>query len=313
MSDLYQGFTAPAIGKLLVKNLGLPDPTPLRAVRRRAPRSSTAPSPSAARGRLAESLPGLLDLLGIAVDDRTRRRRRRTRAWSSTPPASPTPTSWRAPRLLHPAAAQPRAAARASSCSAPRRSRPTGGERVAQRALEGFTRSLGKEIGRGGTVQLVYVAERREAAVASHAGLPALPEVGVRLRPGRPGRHPRPADAGRGRRLDCARSPARSRWSPAPAAASASRSPACSTATARPSSARRPAGRQRAAGADERAGRRPPDPRHHRQGRAAADRPPPEGEARRRRRRRPQRRHHQRQEARQHGRGPLGRGDRAST
>ena len=34
-----------------------------------------------------------------------------------------------------------------------------GPERVAQRALEGFTRSLGKEVGRGGTVQLVYVAE----------------------------------------------------------------------------------------------------------------------------------------------------------
>ena len=43
----------------------------------------------------------------------------------------------------------------------------TGSERIAQRALEGFTRSLGKEIGRGGTVQLVYVAPGAEAAVAS--------------------------------------------------------------------------------------------------------------------------------------------------
>ncbi len=42
-----------------------------------------------------------------------------------------------------------------------------GGERVAQRALEGFTRSLGKEIGRGGTVQLVYVADGSEGSVAS--------------------------------------------------------------------------------------------------------------------------------------------------
>ncbi len=42
-----------------------------------------------------------------------------------------------------------------------------GGERVAQRALEGFTRSLGKEIGRGGTVQLVYVAEGAEGAVTA--------------------------------------------------------------------------------------------------------------------------------------------------
>ena len=42
-----------------------------------------------------------------------------------------------------------------------------GSERVAQRALEGFTRSLGKEVGRGGTVQLVYVADGAEAATAS--------------------------------------------------------------------------------------------------------------------------------------------------
>ena len=35
-------------------------------------------------------------------------------------------------------------------------------ERVAQRALEGFTRSLGKEIGKGSTVNLVYVAPGAE-------------------------------------------------------------------------------------------------------------------------------------------------------
>jgi 3-oxoacyl-[acyl-carrier protein] reductase len=38
---------------------------------------------------------------------------------------------------------------------------------TAQRALEGFTRSLGKEVGRGVAVQLVYVDEGAEAEVAS--------------------------------------------------------------------------------------------------------------------------------------------------
>jgi 3-oxoacyl-[acyl-carrier protein] reductase len=38
---------------------------------------------------------------------------------------------------------------------------------TAQRALEGFTRSLGKEIGRGIAVQLVYVAEGGEEEIAS--------------------------------------------------------------------------------------------------------------------------------------------------
>jgi 3-oxoacyl-[acyl-carrier protein] reductase len=41
------------------------------------------------------------------------------------------------------------------------------GERVAQRALEGFTRSVGKEIKRGSTAQLVYVARGGEHAVES--------------------------------------------------------------------------------------------------------------------------------------------------
>ncbi len=38
---------------------------------------------------------------------------------------------------------------------------------MTQRALEGFTRSLGKEIGRGGTSQLVYVSEGAEEATDS--------------------------------------------------------------------------------------------------------------------------------------------------
>ena len=114
-----------------------------------------------------------------------------------------------------------------------------GPERVAQRALEGFTRSLGKEVGRGGTVQLVYVAERCGGRAAVDPGLPAVAQVGVRLRPGGPHRHhPRPHGTTAARwPTGCGRSRARSPWSPAPAAASASRSPACCTATAPPSSA----------------------------------------------------------------------------
>jgi 3-oxoacyl-[acyl-carrier protein] reductase len=50
------------------------------------------------------------------------------------------------------------------------------GERIAQRALEGFTRSLGKEVGRGGTVQLVYVAEGAEGAITSTLGFLLSPK-----------------------------------------------------------------------------------------------------------------------------------------
>jgi 3-oxoacyl-[acyl-carrier protein] reductase len=48
------------------------------------------------------------------------------------------------------------------------------GERIAQRALEGFTRSLGKEVRRGATVNLVYTA------------VPAVGKVRLCRRPGIP-------------------------------------------------------------------------------------------------------------------------------
>jgi 3-oxoacyl-[acyl-carrier protein] reductase len=117
-------------------------------------------------GRLAESLPGLLDLLGIAT--------------TSAPDAAQTYAGlvfdatgltdagqlgalrdFFTP-LLRSLGTCPRVVVLGTP---PEQTK--GSERVAQRALEGFTRSLGKEIGRGGTVQLVYVAEKAEAAVAS--------------------------------------------------------------------------------------------------------------------------------------------------
>src|SRR5690606_21892598 len=42
--------------------------------------------------------------------------------------------------------------------------------RIGQRALEGFTRSLGKEVGNGSTVNLVYVSKGAEATLASTLG-----------------------------------------------------------------------------------------------------------------------------------------------
>ena len=57
-----------------------------------------------------------------------------------------------------------------------------------RRALEGFTRSLGKEIGRGATVNLVHVERGRGGRDRADAALPALAALGVRVRPGRPRR-----------------------------------------------------------------------------------------------------------------------------
>jgi 3-oxoacyl-[acyl-carrier protein] reductase len=193
MSDKYQGFVRSPIGKLLVHTLGLPNPVQLERYVEGAPLVDGTIA-LGGRGRLAESLNGLLDRLGIS---------------STWPPAEgedgagggvgggagggagsgatykglvfdatglTSSTDLVALRdfftpLLRSLDSCPRVVVLGTPPE-----RVTGGERVAQRALEGFTRSLGKELGRGGTVQLVYVAEGAEAAVTSTLGFLLSPK-----------------------------------------------------------------------------------------------------------------------------------------
>lgn len=165
MSDKYQSFTASPIGKLLVKNLGLPSPMKLDRYVAGAPLVDGTVVVGG-RGRLAESLTGLLDLVGIsAVETATDGASYKGLVFDATGLTDAgqlvalrdffTPllrSLDRCPRIV--------------VIGTPPE-QVTGSERVAQRALEGFTRSLGKELGRGGTVQLVYVAEGAESAVTS--------------------------------------------------------------------------------------------------------------------------------------------------
>ncbi|MCW2852595.1 MAG: fabG 10 [Nocardioides sp.] len=165
MSDRYQGFTQSPLGRLLVKNLGLPAPTPLERYTEGAPLVDGTVL-LGGRGRLAESLPGLLDTLGIAsteaVEDGARFKGLVFDATGLT-----STTDLHALReFFTPVLRSLESCPRVVVIGTPPES-VSGAERVAQRALEGFTRSLGKEIGRGGTVQLVYVADGAEGAVTS--------------------------------------------------------------------------------------------------------------------------------------------------
>ena len=116
----------------------------------------------------------------------------------------------------------------------PRRRQPSGTARVAQRALEGFTRSLGKEVGRGPTVQLVYVAPGAEDAPDLHARVLCPPSL--RMSRAKWCASARPAQPTWTATRTAARRQGRARHRREPAA-SARRSPACSRATARRSSA----------------------------------------------------------------------------
>lgn len=165
MSDKYQSFTQSPLGKLLVKNLGLPAPTRLERYTAGAPLVDGTVVVGG-RGRLAESLPGLLDTVGIAstqvTEDEQLCKGLVFDATGLTSADQLVALQQFFTPLMRSLASCPRVVVLGTPPE-----QVEGAERVAQRALEGFTRSLGKEIGKGGTVQLVYVADGAEAAVTS--------------------------------------------------------------------------------------------------------------------------------------------------
>ncbi|MBA2952502.1 3-oxoacyl-ACP reductase [Nocardioides sp. MAH-18] len=165
MTDLYQGFTQSALGKQVTKLLGLPQPARLDRYAEGGPLVEGTVAVGG-RGRLAAELPGILDALGIAsTTDTTGDDRFKALVLDATGLTTATELvelrDFFTP-LLRRLDRCPRVVVLGTPPE-----QTTGAERVAQRALEGFTRSLGKEIGRGGTVQLVYVADGAEGAVHS--------------------------------------------------------------------------------------------------------------------------------------------------
>jgi 3-oxoacyl-[acyl-carrier protein] reductase len=174
MSDRYQDFVSSPVGKLLVKNLGLPSPVRLQRYVAGAPLVDGTVAVGGS-GRLVEQLPGILQTRDIAstaaVDPGERYQGLVFDATGLTDP-----TQLVALRdFFGPLMRSLRTCARLVVIGTPPE-QVEGAERIAQRALEGFTRSLGKEVGRGGTVQLVYVAEGAEGGVASTLGFLLSPK-----------------------------------------------------------------------------------------------------------------------------------------
>ena len=162
MGDRYASFANSAAGRVLVERLGLPDPPRLR--RDRQPRGPVLLG-AAPDGRLAEPVREILEPAGVRV------------LGDAAPPhaglifdASGIAGSDGLGALhdfFHPHARSLERCGRVivlgtapEDCATPRAA-------TAQRALEGLTRSIGKEFGRGITAQLVYVTPGGEEAVAS--------------------------------------------------------------------------------------------------------------------------------------------------
>jgi len=174
MTDRYQDFVSSSLGQLLVKTLGLPNPVRLDRYVGGSPLVDGTVVVGGA-GRLVEHLPGILDGLGIettAVPDAGSRYR--GLVFDATGLTDPTQLAGLRD-FFTPLMRSLETCARLVVIGTPPES-VKGAERIAQRALEGFTRSLGKEVGRGGTSQLVYVADGAEGGVGSTLGFLLSPK-----------------------------------------------------------------------------------------------------------------------------------------
>ena len=172
MSDRYSTLIRTPVGQLLAKNLGLPNPVPLERWTEGAPLVDGTVVLGGA-GRLEKSLVAALDDLGVAhltgacpVAEGEQKYKGLVFDATGITASDQLVTLQ---EFFTPVMRSLGTCPRVVVIGTPPET-VHGAERVAQRALEGFTRSLGKEIGRGGTVQLVYVApdsHDHPAAIAS--------------------------------------------------------------------------------------------------------------------------------------------------
>ena len=166
MSDRYQSFTSTPIGKLLVKNLGLPNPVALDRWTEGAP-VVDGTVVVGGNGRLDAALTTALDNLGVAfVREATEGEKYKALVFDATGIAD-TAGLVALQEFFTPLMRSLKNCARVVVLGTNPAQTDSAAARVAQRALEGFTRSLGKEIGKGSTVNLVYVAPKAEDTIES--------------------------------------------------------------------------------------------------------------------------------------------------
>jgi 3-oxoacyl-[acyl-carrier protein] reductase len=167
-TDTYQRLTNSQPGKLLAGRLGLPKSTPLRRYEPGQP-LLTGPAllGSAPGGRLEATVSQVLRAGGAEIatfaDDETR-----YGALVFDASGVEDSTQLRAVYdFLHPVIRRVRANGRVLVLGTPPEAAGSPRAATAQRALEGFVRSVGKEVGGGATAQLLYVAPGAEANAES--------------------------------------------------------------------------------------------------------------------------------------------------
>jgi 3-oxoacyl-[acyl-carrier protein] reductase len=166
MSTRYQSLISTPVGQMLAKNLGLPNPAKLERYEAGQP-LVTGTVAVGGEGRLASTVVSMLDDLGVSnVTTAEADQRYKGLVFDATGLQSSSDLV-ALQRFFTPLMRSLEDNPRVVVLGTPPEMTNSPEERIAQRALEGFTRSLGKEIGRGGTVQLVYVAPAADSAVQS--------------------------------------------------------------------------------------------------------------------------------------------------
>ncbi|WP_027862502.1 3-oxoacyl-ACP reductase [Marmoricola sp. URHB0036] len=166
MTDHYQSFVSSPVGRLFVKNLGLPDPTKLERWTEGAP-VVDGTVVTGGSGRLGKALTVALDNLGVSnVGVAPEGEKFKALVFDATGITHSTDLI-ALQQFFTPLMRSLTSNARVLVLGTVPELVEDKAERVAQRALEGFTRSLGKEIGRGSTVNLVYVAPGAEETIES--------------------------------------------------------------------------------------------------------------------------------------------------
>ena len=172
MSDRYTSFAHSGPGRAIVKRLGLPNPPRLRRWREGDPVVS-GPVLLGGAGRASDALRKVLDAVGAqthTADQSDARPEETGRFAALVYDATGITDSSRLRGLydfFHPYARSLHACGRVIVVGTPPEMCETPAETIAQRALEGFVRSVGKEFGRGITAQLCYVAPGAETGVES--------------------------------------------------------------------------------------------------------------------------------------------------
>ncbi len=194
MADRYQQLINNPIGQFVSKQVGLPRPVTLERFNGDAPSPRVIDGPvlfGAADGsRLTAPLARVLASVRAEVHTDLRGELRSAAAAAGLDAKVFNPDSARAEqtfkalvfdatgiagsdqlvqawRFLHPALRRVRTCGRVIVLGTPPEAAGDPREAIAQRALEGLVRSIGKEVGRGATAQLVYVAPKAEGQLES--------------------------------------------------------------------------------------------------------------------------------------------------